>query len=413
MTSIHEYIQQAKLDDDKAFCAFLYDMRALTRHVQHRVSSLPEKCRMFYAIKANSDTPILQALSSIVHGFEVASIGEIRKVRAISADIPILFGGPGKTDEEIHAAIEQKISLLHVESLHELRRASYIAKQKGAILPILLRVNLHSPLPEATLAMGGRPTQFGIDERNIGEAIKLAVALEGVRLEGFHLHSLSNNLDAFQHAQLVKNYCQKVKEWVEEFNLTISYLNAGGGIGVNYQQLDQQFNWELFIDQLKPVLASHQLGDIDIIFECGRYLTAGCGYYAAEVLDIKQNHGKNYVIIKGGTHHFRLPVSWQHSHPFEIIHMDQWNNPFARIELTDSEITIAGQLCTPKDVLAKDCRVARVRIGDIVLFRYTGAYGWAISHHDFLSHPHPDHFYIGTLDETAAGLKKELIAFNE
>jgi 2-[(L-alanin-3-ylcarbamoyl)methyl]-2-hydroxybutanedioate decarboxylase len=39
-------------------------------------------------------------------------------------------------------------------------------------------------------------------------------------------------------------------------------------------------------------------------------------------------------------------------------------------------------------------RMPSYRVGDILLFSYAGAYGWAISHHDFLSHPHPEHLYI-------------------
>ncbi|WP_275296708.1 hypothetical protein [Brevibacillus choshinensis] len=53
-----------------------------------------------------------------------------------------------------------------------------------------------------------------------------------------------------------------------------------------------------------------------------------------------------------------------------------------------------GQLCTPKDVLAADVYVPRLRVGDIICFLYAGAYGWAISHYDFLSHPHPEQVYL-------------------
>jgi diaminopimelate decarboxylase len=50
-------------------------------------------------------------------------------------------------------------------------------------------------------------------------------------------------------------------------------------------------------------------------------------------------------------------------------------------------LTIAGQLCTPKDVLARRVRVSRLRAGDLVAFGLAGAYAWNISHHGFLMHP--------------------------
>lgn len=50
-------------------------------------------------------------------------------------------------------------------------------------------------------------------------------------------------------------------------------------------------------------------------------------------------------------------------------------------------VTITGQLCTPKDVLARRVAVKRLRAGDVVASGMAGAYAWNISHHDFLMHP--------------------------
>ncbi|ARU61541.1 diaminopimelate decarboxylase [Tumebacillus avium] len=395
MNKIADYIQTAKLESDKPFCAFLYDLDHLRAHVQARVDSMPANTRYFYAIKANSELPILRALAPIVHGFEVASIGEVRKVRSVSQDTPIIFGGPGKSDEELIGALEHNVSLIHVESMHELRRLNELCAKRDTVMPILLRVNLRGPLPTATLAMGGRPTQFGIDEMQIAEAIQLAKSLPHVKLEGFHLHSLSNNLNAAEHVKLVKYYIERIKGWAAEHDLELSYLNAGGGIGVNYADLEDQFDWDLFVGGLQPMLEANLPENMTVLFECGRYNTASCGYYAVEVLDIKENHGKTYAIIRGGTQHFRLPVSWQHNHPFVVVPSERWEYGFERKGVEDQQLTVVGQLCTPKDVLASDVTVPNLRIGDVILFLYAGAYGWSISHHDFLSHPHPDHIYLG------------------
>lgn len=394
MNRMIDYIQARLLTDEQPFCAYLYDRNALRAHVSRTVATLPEGCRLFFAIKANSDREILAALAPIVYGFEVASLGEVKKVRAVAPDKPILFGGPGKTDAEIEGAIEHRVTLLHVESLHELRRADHIAGKHGVNLQILLRVNLRGPLPSATLAMAGRPTQFGIDEELVPAAIELAQRLPHVELKGFHFHSLSNNLDAATHVRLVDYYLDRVEEWTQTYDLKLSYLNAGGGIGVNYADLEAQFDWDAFVEGLGARLEERGLNGLQVLFECGRYLPASCGYYAAQVLDLKENHGKRYAILRGGTHHFRLPVSWQHSHPFVVIPSERWEYPFERPAFSEGPVTLVGQLCTPKDVLASDVQVQGVRAGDVILFRYAGAYGWAISHHDFLSHPHAEHLYL-------------------
>jgi diaminopimelate decarboxylase len=57
-------------------------------------------------------------------------------------------------------------------------------------------------------------------------------------------------------------------------------------------------------------------------------------------------------------------------------------------------VTITGQLCTPKDVLARRVMVTRLRVGDLVAFGLAGGYAWNISHHGFLMHPPPAFHYL-------------------
>ncbi|MFD9127175.1 type III PLP-dependent enzyme, partial [Kitasatospora sp. NPDC059571] len=61
-------------------------------------------------------------------------------------------------------------------------------------------------------------------------------------------------------------------------------------------------------------------------------------------------------------------------------------------------VTLAGQLCTPKDVLAAHVPAAGLRAGDRVVLAMAGAYAWNISHHGFLMHPQPE-FHV--LDDQA------------
>jgi 2-[(L-alanin-3-ylcarbamoyl)methyl]-2-hydroxybutanedioate decarboxylase len=388
-------LTQLKETSGQPVCAYLYDLDRLRAHVSGVVSQLPERCEMYYAMKANSERPILEELAPLVRGFEVASAGEVKKARQVDGQIPIIFGGPGKTDAELVEAIQAGVKLVHVESMHELMRLEHLAGQMNATVSILLRINLAGPFPDAaTLHMAGRPTQFGINEREVPEVMKLLARCEHVRLEGFHFHSISNHLHESNHISLLRIYVQKAKQWAEDYGLEITRLNVGGGIGVNYQALEEQFDWSLFVSLLAEFVEREVPENWKLMFECGRFLTASCGYYVTEVLDLKENHGERYAVVRGGTHHFRLPSSWQHNHPFEIVPVEQWVYPFARKEWEAVDVTVVGQLCTPKDVMARKVPVSRIRIGDWIAFQYTGAYSWSISHHDFLSHPHPAHVWV-------------------
>ncbi|MCL6660652.1 type III PLP-dependent enzyme [Paenibacillus amylolyticus] len=426
--SVWQVIDELQRRNEDPVCAYVYDLAGIQEQVRQMLGSMPGNTQLFYAIKANPDPRIIEALLPVVKGFEVASIGELLKVRAVSRKVPILFGGPGKKESELRLAIEHGVSYIHVESLLELRRIIAIAKerameqeqgsrqkqeweQKPGYEPkhkqqqdqaqevrILLRINLRSStLPRTKIVMGGGPSPFGIDEEAVEEAIEL-IRVEGtgvVRLSGFHFHSLSNNMDARLHAEMIELYLQKVEQWRQQYDLPVEVVNAGGGFGVTYDG-SPGFDWPLFTSLLEQSEARERLASRggQLYFESGRLLVADHGYYAAEVTDIKTSHDQYFAVLRGGTHHNRLPASWGHNHPFQIMETDRWKHSFARPEVRGRRVHVVGELCTPKDRMHSDAEVALLRVGDIVLFEKSGAYCWTISHHDFLGHPHPAFHYL-------------------
>ncbi|MFP5070881.1 type III PLP-dependent enzyme [Pseudonocardia nantongensis] len=393
MRDVSSWVHQ-RTRDGEPVCFYAHDLAALRAHVRSVVEALPEPCRMFYAAKANTGAPLLAALGSEVAGFEVASGGELAKVRAAAPGSPVVMGGPIPTPSEIDAGLAAGVLRFHVESLLGLHRISRAATAAGVTAQVLLRVNLAGPFPAATLAMAGRPTQFGIDEADLPDVIRAALTLPGIHLAGFHLHSLSNNLSAETHLTMLELYRDTVLAWEQRFGLRVTTVDVGGGVGVDYGDLDRPFDWATFTARLRDWVDTLPDHWEEIDFECGRFLVAECAAYAVEVLDVKHTHGRAYALVRGGTHQFRLPSSWQHSHPFDVVPVEHWDPTLPRPEAAAEEVTVCGELCTPKDVLAVEY-VTRIRAGDVLVFRAAGAYGWEISHHDFLSHPHPEQLWIG------------------
>lgn len=368
-------------------CAYVYDLAALAERAGTVARSLPGNVRLYYSVKANAHAAVLATLASVVHGFDIASAGELAKIRAVAPTAPLALGGPGKTDEEIEAALRAGVELINAESVHDLSRIDHAAAHAGVRAPVLLRVNPPWRLVTGSHQMTGAPTQFGIDEQQIGAAIARALRCRHVTIQGLHLHAVSNNPDAAAHVEFAAR-CLRFARWVaRRFDVPLPVVDLGGGLGIDYSGGEAHFDWDLFARGLRVTAAAHS--DTEVILEPGRFLVAPCGYYAAEVLDLKWNHGTAFAVLRGGSHHFRLPAAMRWSHPFTVVDIDDWPYPFPRPEIQDGEITVAGELCTTSDVLARATPVQRVRAGDILVFPLAGAYAWEISHHDFLSHPHP------------------------
>lgn len=377
---------------NEALCAYIYDLDQLRKHASAIKQSLPPFCRLFYAMKANPDKRILKVLDEVVDGFEAASAGEVQKVKEISKK-PIIFGAPAKKDNEFELAANGEIELINIESFHDVNRLQHIAESAGNIIPVIVRVNLQDNVSDSFLKMSGIPSQFGVGEQDIPELLEKLSRSSNLDVRGFHFHAMSNNLDAEVHVNFIDLCLKKAMGWQNEFGISVSIVNVGGGIGINYLNPETPFNWEILARGLQCLYEQYQNEKVELIIEMGRYMVAECGFYAAEVMDVKENHGEGFALIRGGSHHLRLPAAWKMTQPFTIIEIAKWAFPFQRPIMENKKISIAGELCTPNDVLARNVPIKQIRAGDVVVFGLAGAYGWTISHHDFLSHPHPEVYY--------------------
>ncbi|MEJ3744361.1 alanine racemase [Actinomycetes bacterium KLBMP 9797] len=374
---IPDRVRAALAGAARPVCAYVYDLAALRERAAAVRAALPAGAGLLYAVKANGHPSVVRALAGVCDGLEVASAGELALAVAAGAR-EIAFGGPAKTDAALAAAAAAN-AVVHVESALELRRLALVAR--GPVR-VALRVNRLGGGLTGSHQMTGTPTPFGIEEAGLPDAVALAATLPHVRLIGFHLHAVSNNLDGAAHAAFVANALAWSLSAGQRLGVRVAYVNVGGGFGVSYTSPDAL--------DLSPLSATRVPDGVRLVFEPGRYLAADAGWYAAEVLDLKRAHGRWFAVLRGGTHHFRLPAAWGYSHPFTVLPRPSWEYPFPRPSVEGVEVDAAGELCTPRDVLTRGQVVDRLQVGDVLVFGRAGAYGWDISHHDFLHHPHPE-----------------------
>jgi len=395
VSTVPDHVRAALLAVPAPRCAYVYDRGALVAGAAAVRAALPPASTLLYAVKANGHPDVLAALAGAVDGFEVASGGELALARiaraGVGAATEIVFGGPAKTDAELEAAVEAEATV-NVESLFELRRLAVAAESAGVRARIALRINRAGATLPGSHHMTG-PTPFGIDEAQLGEAVDLARGLLSLRVIGFGLHAVSNNLDAAAHARFVEEAVRWSVAAAAKHGVALESVNVGGGFGIDYTGPDS-FDLRALADGLVAAASLLPHGT-RLIFELGRFLAADAGWYAAEVLDLKHTHGRWFAVLRGGTHHFRLPAAWGYSHPCLVVPVEDWPRPHERPEVRDVPVDVVGELCTPRDVLARDQWMPRLRVGDLLVFARTGAYGWDISHHEFLRHDPPHFVFVG------------------
>lgn len=388
-----------------ALPAYLYDLDHLDTHVATLCSRVRRtaaaaglRLEVLHAVKANPDPRVLGTIARHVDGLEVASGGELAHVRRHLPDVELAFGGPGKTDAELTGALAAGVERYHVESPVELRRLDVAARAMGTVAQVLLRVNIPGDgcAGAAELRMGGAPSPFGMDPADADACAAMRATLPGIEVVGVHAH-LASGLDASACAAQGDSVLAWALDFARRHRMPLREVNIGGGMEVDYRRPGELFDWGDYVTML-VALAGARLGNEPppvLRIEPGRAVGAYSGWYATSVLELKRSHGEWFAVCLGGTHHLRTPAAKGHDQPLAVLPVQEWARTWGRPVTDGSPLTFVGQLCTPKDVLARRVEVGRVQAGDLVVFALAGAYALNISHRDFLLHPAPTVMHLG------------------
>jgi diaminopimelate decarboxylase len=366
---------------------YLYDRSLLRQRMSKLRNTLPNAVSILYSIKANPNPAFVASLAEHVDGFDIASGSELGLAFNFAREGACLqFSGPGKSRDDAVRAMAAD-AVLNVESINQLNMVSAIATSTGRRPKICLRVNPSFLPGGAGLRMTGRPTQFGISSDQIPEIVAHSRSLS-IEPMGFHFYWGTQLLDGQMIADIQKRSWAEARSWISRLQLNIEHMNLGGGFGIPYFHNDEQLD-------LAPISAALvQIGTEytklfpkgKLIIELGRYIAGEAGIYVSSIVDIKRSATETFLVIDGGMHHHlaasgNLGQGLPRSFPCVL--------PEKLTADSDQEVSVAGCLCTPIDMMARKVALPRVEIGDLFAILQSGAYGASASPTGFLSHNPP------------------------
>ncbi len=343
---------------------------------------------IFYSVKANPSLAICQILQKSGSCIEVASKGELEL--AIAAGFEphkIIFSGPGKIREEIEFALEKEIVALIAESFEEIQLINEIAEEKNCTVNIGIRINpsYESVQKNPVISMMGRGTQFGIDCTELESIIPYIKRHTHLKLMCFHIYSGSQIFDYNVAIVYFKEAIKLLHDIIKKYSLQIELLDFGGGFGISYDGKREDFDFNNFALEVKKVLEGYSefIKGKRIAFESGRFLVAPSGYFLTEVQYRKVINGNTFLITDAGMNQNALATFREKRIRSNFkMHIITNTNP-------QEEVSVAGPLCTPDDVLGRNILLNHSGRGDILCIPNSGAYGTSFSPLEFLGHPRP------------------------
>ena len=332
---------------------YVFDIDKLKQRIKFLRENLTKRLELCYAIKAN--TFIVKEINDDVDRFEVCSPGEynICEESSITPE-KIVISGVYKTPSVIEYMIttNQKIGRYTVESLEQLKLLDELSKKHNVKLNILLR-----------LTSGN---QFGINEEDIEEIIAEKDSYTNLYFEGIQYFS-GTQKRTNKRLQKEIDYLDKFLTRLEEkYNYIAEELEFGTGFPVHYFQ-GEEFDEVEFLKEFSNGIDNMKYSG-KIVIELGRSIAASCGYYLTKVVDKKTNKCQNYAILDGGIHHL---VYYGQTMAMKFPHLEIYP---LRDNKNTQDWNLMGSLCTINDIIIKQYPVSNLQVGDVFIFKNTGAY---------------------------------------
>lgn len=348
------------------------------------------QARVYYAGKAFLSTDIVRWVTEEGLAVDVATAGELAVALAAGAD-PARLGmhGNNKSVAELTQAVELGLGSVVLDSAIELERLAAIAERRGAVQPVLVRVNsgVHAETHDF-LATAHEDQKFGFALTDAAAIVARIRELPSLRFMGLHCHIGSQIFGTAGFEESAGRLVDLHAELLAGGEIPV--LNLGGGFGIAYTSVDTPTPIEDLADGIVDAVAREcAVRGIPLpllAFEPGRTIIgrAGITLYEAGTIkpvQVSDDLTRLYVSVDGGMSDNARPALYGAQYSARIASRTSSAPPaLARV---------VGRHCESGDIVVDaEYLPADITPGDLVAVPATGAYCSSLaSNYNFVPRP--------------------------
>jgi len=343
---------------------YVYDSAIITRQFNrlNEAFKVP-RLKINYACKALTNINILKLMKQLGAGLDTVSIQEVWLGLKAGFDPKDIMYTPNCVSiEEIEMAVKEGVRI-NIDNISILEQFGHLHPD----IPVCIRVNPHILAGGSyKISTGHIDSKFGISIHQMPHVTRVVEAT-GLKIEGLHMHTGSDILDAgvfLQGAEILFNVASNFKD--------LEFVDFGSGFKVAYKPGGNATD----IEALGEVLSSRfnkfckNYGrDLTLVFEPGKFLVSESGYFLAKVNVVKQTISNVFAGVDSGLNHMIRPMFYDAHH--EIINI-------SRPEAKPRIYSIVGYICET-DTFGNNRKIAEVQEGDILCFLNAGAYCYSMA----------------------------------
>lgn len=347
------------------------------------------RSRVFYPFKCNSVPAVINAVRKA--GLSAEAMTEFELDLALECGFSpadIIVNGPCKTESFLLKCLKYKVHLIVIDSISELRNLLKIQQRDPVSMDVLLRFN-PDYIPKGlnkNSATGSRHSSFGMDEREISEALNIIKESSYLTFQGIHFHIGTGVRDPGVYSDVIRKMYPLFR-MIRTAGFDIRILDAGGGFAsmttrelssfemfasqaIGHYRLkfgDQKFfSFEDYHNEIYKAIKDFFGANIpDTYFEPGRCLVSPVQTLLVRVHRIKERNRKKWLITDAGLGTVTMPTYYEYHEMF--LCNDVNREP-------KETVTITGPCCFASDLIYKNKLLPGVFESEILALTDTGAY---------------------------------------
>jgi diaminopimelate decarboxylase len=330
-----------------------------------------------YSVKANSNLSILRLLARMGCGFDVVSGGELERVLRVNrkAAKKVVFSGVGKTSDEMQLALKAQVLLFNVESESELSALAECAARTKKTARIALRVNPDvSAETHPYISTGLHQHKFGIPIEQARRLYARAAQMKFVEIAGVSVHIGSQITDVKPFAVTMERVAE-LTQALRADGYTINYVDAGGGLGIAYEDHDLPGFAEHLASYADALLAPLKGLKVHLLLEPGRSIVGPAGALLTRLLYRKTNGKKTFLVVDAAMNDLLRPSLYRAYH--EVVPVR--SSGMSSKECSHETVDVVGPICETGDFFARDRELPIMHEGDLLALLDVGAYGMVLA----------------------------------
>ncbi|MBP2650431.1 MAG: ldc [Firmicutes bacterium] len=320
------------------------------KNYQFLAKALPG-VKLHYAVKANPERRLVQALAECGSCFDVASDGEMLELTAMGIESNrMVYANPVKTASGLSTALKTGVKKFTFDSEAEIGRISDVIP--GGT--VLLRIRVDNPL-----ALVDLNTKFGARPDDAIKMLKMARD-HGLDVAGLCFHVGSQSTSAKPYVEAIK-MCARLFDQARDEGMELRTLDIGGGFPI--PTIQESFDVAAMAGEIHSALVEY-FPNTEIWAEPGRFICGTAVNLLTRVIGAQiRNHQQWYFLDEGlyGT--------------FSGVIFDHWDFELETFKQGEPiTATFAGPSCDSLDVMFREKTTRLLQVGDLILVPACGAY---------------------------------------